>query len=67
MADNDEIDFEAIAKKAAKLKAVDHVPEDGDDVEADDIPAELLELSVALDTGTAEGTAKAAAELKGMA
>ena len=35
---------------------------DNDSIDPDDIPEGLLELSLALDTGDAEGTATAAAE-----
>jgi len=59
-------DDDYFAKQAAEAEALptqaDDDP-DNDDADADDIPAGLIELSVALDTGDAEGTAKAAAEL----
>ncbi|HUW00747.1 MAG TPA: hypothetical protein VMW08_00205 [Acidimicrobiales bacterium] len=66
MPEEDEIDIAAAADEAAKLEAPDRVPEDDDDAHPEDIPAELIELSVALDTGDAESTAAAAAELATM-
>ena len=62
----DTVDDDYFAKQAADAEALppqaDDDP-DNDDAHADDIPAGLIELSIALDTGDAESTAKAAAEL----
>lgn len=50
----------------AKPDNIEEFPEDSDDADPDDIPQELIELSIALDTGDAASTAKAAEELRAL-
>jgi len=55
--------FDKQVADAAGLPVQPDDSPDNDDAHADDIPEGLIELSIALDTGDAASTAKAAAEL----
>ncbi len=61
MPDN-EVDFAAQVAAADQLEKPDRVLEDESDAHAEDIPQELIDLSVALDAGDAENTALHAAD-----
>ena len=59
--------FALQAADASTLASDPDAVEDGQGAHPEDIPAGLINLSVALDKGTAAATADAAAELRGMA